>query len=124
MFKKIISTVILSMVLVCGCFAQNSMYSGNSNGSTYLSSNVNSSDDYYYIVAIQIAQTHFSLDLEDILKDEINKITIEVPVDKSYYDSVYIGEKINDDFRIGSFIMNGSIGNWSVKIIDKRIEKK
>ena len=44
-----------------------------------------------YVVTFCIKQTHFTLDLEEHLKDSMNEITIEIPVDKEYYDSVSIG---------------------------------
>ena len=74
-----------------------------------------------YVVTFCIKQTHFTLDLEEHLKDSMNEITIEILVDKEYYDSVSIGDKINDDFRIGSLIMHGSYGKWSVTIAGKEI---
>ena len=51
----------------------------------------------------------------------MNDIDIQLPVDKEFYESVEIGSVINDSFRMGSFVMNGSFGNWKIKITDKRI---
>lgn len=74
-----------------------------------------------YVITFCIKQTHFTLDLEEHLKDSLNEITIEIPVDKEYYDSVSIGDVINDDFRVGSLIMHGSYGNWSISVAEKEI---
>ena len=75
-----------------------------------------------YIVTFNIKQSHFTLDIGQHLKDEMNDISIQIPVDKEYYDSVQIGDTIADDFRVGSLIMKGSFGNWNVTVEDKTIE--
>lgn len=77
-------------------------------------------DDYYYVVTFECSQSHYTLDLSEHLKDSMNKVKFEVPVDKDFYDKVKVGDTINDSFRMGSFIMKGSIGKWKVKIVDKR----
>lgn len=75
-----------------------------------------------YFVTINIAQSHFTLDLMEHLKDSMNDVNIEIMVDKDYYDSVEIGENLEDSFRWGSFIRSGSIGSWDIKVADKRTE--
>ena len=67
-----------------------------------------------YVITFNIKQTHFTLDLGEHLKDAMNDISIEIPVDKEYYDSVEIGDTIDNSFRVGSFIWKGSFGNWKV----------
>lgn len=74
-----------------------------------------------YVITLCIKQTHFTLDLKEHLKDSINEITIEIPVDKDYYDSVSIGDVINDEFRMGSLILHGSYGNWEITVTGKEI---
>lgn len=81
-------------------------------------------DANYYIVEFEIKQSHFSLDISEHLKDSINKLTFEVPVDKDYYNKVYIGQEINDSFRMGSFVMKGSIGKWKIIVRNKYIKHK
>lgn len=75
-----------------------------------------------YVVTLEIKQTHYTLDLEQHLKDEMNEITIQIPVDKEYYDSVSVGTVINDSFRMGSMIIKGSFGKWKVTVKDKSIQ--
>ena len=75
-----------------------------------------------YIVTFNIKQNHFSLDLSEHMKDEMNDISIQIPVDKDYYDSVNIGDTIADDFRMGSLIMKGSFGNWDITVENKEIQ--
>ena len=74
-----------------------------------------------YVVTFRIKQSHFTLDISEHIKDSMNEITIEIPVDKEYYDSVSVGNTVNDDFRVGSLIMHGSFGNWKVTVDKKEI---
>lgn len=75
-----------------------------------------------YIITFSLKQSHFTLDIGEHLKDSMNEITIQIPVDKEYYDSVNVGDKIADDFRVGSLIMSGSFGNWNITVKDKEIQ--
>lgn len=74
-----------------------------------------------YIITFRIKQTHLTLDIGEHLKDSMNEITIEIPVDKEYYDSLSAGDTINDEFRMGSLIMHGSFGSWKVTVDNKEI---
>ena len=74
-----------------------------------------------YVITFNIKQTHFTLDIGEHLKDSMNDISIEIPVDKEYYDSVEVGDVIDDSFRVGSFIWKGSFGNWKVTVESKDI---
>lgn len=75
-----------------------------------------------YVVTFNIKQSHFTLDIGQHLKDAMNDISIQIPVDKEYYDSVEIGDTIADDFRMGSLIFKGSFGNWNITVEDKRVQ--
>lgn len=74
-----------------------------------------------YVVTFNIRQSHFTLSIGEHLKDELNDISIQIPVDKEYYNSVEIGDVIADDFRVGSFIFKGSYGSWLITIENKEI---
>lgn len=74
-----------------------------------------------YIVTINIKQSHFALDIENNIKDELNDIDIEIPVDKEFYDKVTIGTVLDDSFRMGSLILKGSFGKWNITVSDKEI---
>ena len=81
--------------------------------------------DYnYYIVELEIKQSHFTLDLTEHAKDAMNKLTLEIPVDKDYYDNVYVGQEISNNFRMGSLLMKGSFGKWKVTVKNKYIKRK
>ena len=74
-----------------------------------------------YVITLNIRQTHFTLDIGQHLKDSMNDISIQIPVDKEYFDSVKVGDIIDDSFRMGSFIFKGSWGNWKITVEDKDI---
>lgn len=75
-----------------------------------------------YVVTFNIRQSHFTLDIGQHLKDGMNSISIQIPVDKEYYDSVEVGDTIADDFRMGSFIFKGSFGTWDITVEDKSVQ--
>lgn len=77
-------------------------------------------DDIIYILELEISQSHFTLDLEEHLKDSMNKITIPIQVSEEYYYSIEEGDTLSNEFRIGSLIFKGSIGSWDIKVIDKQ----
>lgn len=74
-----------------------------------------------YILKINLKQSHMSLDIKKHMKDAMNSIDFELPVDKDFYNSVSVGTNIVDNFRTGSFILNGSLGKWDMKIKGKEI---
>lgn len=74
-----------------------------------------------YVVTINIKQKHTIFDFENNIKDEMNAISIQIPTDKEYYDSVKVGDVIDDSFRMGSLVVSGSIGSWDITVEDKEI---
>lgn len=75
-----------------------------------------------YVLTLEIKQSHISLDISEYLKDSMNAMEIQIPVDKEYYDSVEVGQNIMDEFRMGSFIFKGTFGNFKVTVTDKEIQ--
>lgn len=80
-------------------------------------------DTPLYILTLELSQSHFTLDIGEHIKDAMNAIEFDIPVDKSFYDEVNVGDEIVDDFRAGSFIMNGSLGDWEMEVTHKKITK-
>lgn len=74
-----------------------------------------------YIMKINIAQSHFTLDLGEHLKDTMNDIDLYIEVSEEYYNKYNVGDTIADDFRVGSLIFKGSFGNWKIKVTEKQI---
>ena len=77
-----------------------------------------------YIIKIRLKQAHFSLSIKQHLKNAVNAIDFEIPVDKEFYDSVSKGTEIIDDFRFGSLILSGSFGDWEMTVKDKEIRER
>jgi hypothetical protein len=78
-----------------------------------------------YIVKIKIHQTTYTLDLEEHIKNKINDIEFEIPVDKSYYDNCSIGQKVSDPgLKLGSLLVDGDFSKLKVKITGKRTVKR
>ncbi len=74
-----------------------------------------------YVITFNIKQEHYSLDISQHLKDSMNDVSISIPVDKEYYDSVEVGDIIDDSFRVGSAIFKGSFGSWNISVENKEI---
>ena len=74
-----------------------------------------------YVLTLNIKQVHYTLDITEHLKDSVNDLSIQIPVDKEYYDSVEVGDTIDDSFRMGSFIFKGSFGSWDITVENKEI---
>lgn len=81
-------------------------------------------NNFYYVLTLEVRQTHISLDFTEHLKDMANKLTIEIPVDKDYYDNCFIGKDIAKEFRVGSLLTKGSFGNLRIRVIDKKTIRK
>lgn len=75
-----------------------------------------------YVVTINVSQTHAIWEMKDAWKDSMNDVDIDIPVSKEFYDSVEVGTVLDDSFRMGSFVMNGSVGSWNITVSDKKIE--
>lgn len=75
-----------------------------------------------YVLTLKIKQSHFSLDISEHMKDSMNAMEIQIPVDREYYDSVEVGQNIADEFRMGSFVFRGTIGNFKVTVAEKEIQ--
>jgi hypothetical protein len=80
-------------------------------------------DTPLYVLSLKLSQSHFTLDITEHMKDAMNAIEFDIPVDKDFYDNVKIGDEILDNFRMGSFIMNGSFGDWEMEVKHKKVIK-
>ena len=79
-------------------------------------------DDIVYV--IELSQSHYTVDLNEHMKDLLNKITIPIQVSKEYYFSVKEGEILKNEFRVGSLIFKNSSGSWDIKVTSKEIVNK
>lgn len=76
-----------------------------------------------YIVQLEIKQSTFTLDIFEHIKNKINAVRLEIPVDKKFYDSVKIGQEINSSFKYGSLAFNGDFSTLKVRVVGKRVQK-
>ena len=83
-----------------------------------------SKDDVSYIIEIEISQAHYNFDIDELLSDAMNAITIPVEVSQEYYYSVDVGDTLNSDLRIGSVVFKGSFGSWNIIVKDKETVEK
>jgi len=77
-----------------------------------------------YILTFELKQARLSFNPLSHIRDKINAIEFELPVDKEFYDSIDVGDLIIDKFRAGSFVLRGSFSNWRMSVINKRIAKQ
>lgn len=75
-----------------------------------------------YIVKFRIKQSTFTLDIGEHIKNGMNAIELELPVNKSFYDKVSIGTEISNSFKMGSLLFNGDFSNLHMTVTGKRIE--
>lgn len=83
---------------------------------------INSGREPKYIVKFRIKQGTFTLDIFEHIKNEVNAIDIEVPVDKDFYNRLSVGQDITNAFKYGSLIFNGDFSTLHMKVTGKRIE--
>ena len=74
-----------------------------------------------YILKLHLQQSHLSLSIKKHIKDAMNSIDFEIPVDKEFFDSVSKGASIVDKFRFGSLVLTGSFGDWEMTVKDKEV---
>ena len=78
-----------------------------------------------YIVRIKIHQTTYSLSVSEHIKNKMNDVEFEIPVDKEYYDNCYIDQTVTDPgLKIGSLLRDGDFSKLKVKITGKRTVKR
>ena len=75
-----------------------------------------------YFLKLRLKQSHLSLSIKKHVKDAMNAIEFELPVDKDFYDSVSEGTEIIDKFRFGSFILYGNLGDWEMTVKEKYVK--
>lgn len=75
-----------------------------------------------YIVKFEIKQGTFTLDPWEHIKNSMNAIEVEIPVDKDYYNALKIDQDLTDAFKWGSLVMDGDFSNLHMRVVSKRIE--
>nr|WP_293837992.1 hypothetical protein [uncultured Arsenicibacter sp.] len=76
-----------------------------------------------YILKLRLKQSSFSLSIKKHIRNAVNAVEFELPVDKDFYDSVSEGTEIVDKFRFGSLVLYGSLGDWEMTVKGKEIRQ-
>lgn len=76
-----------------------------------------------YIVKFKIKQGTFTLDIFEHIKNNVNSIEIELPVNRDFYNRLSIGQDLTDQFKWGSLIFDGDFSTLHMRVIGKRIER-
>ena len=76
-----------------------------------------------YLLTLEIKQSTFTLDLAEHAKNDINAITLHIPVSYTFYNKVSIGQNISEEFKYGSLILNGDFSKLKVKVKNKEIKR-
>lgn len=75
-----------------------------------------------YLVKFKIKQGTFSLSIGEHIKNEANAIEMEMPVSREFYNQLSVGDDLLDNFKAGSFWIDGDLSWLHMKVISKRIK--
>lgn len=75
-----------------------------------------------YIVKFEIKQGTFTIDLGEHIKNNMNAIEVEFPVNKEFYNRLSIGQDLTDSFKWGSLVFDGDFSNLHMRVKAKRME--
>lgn len=82
-----------------------------------------SNSEPVYLLTLEIKQSTFTINLAEHAKNAINAISMQIPVSKTFYDSVSVGQSISKEFKYGSMILNGDFSKLKVKVKNKEIKR-
>lgn len=82
-----------------------------------------SNSEPIYLLTLEIKQSTFTLNLAEHAKNAINAISMQIPVSKTFYDSVSIGQNISEEFKYGSLVLNRDFSKLKVKVKNKEIKR-
>jgi hypothetical protein len=76
------------------------------------------------LVTLEIYQSTFTLNIGEHIKNKVNKIKIQLPVDPIFYNDIKIGDDVFDKMKWGSFLFDGDISSLHAKVIEKNIRPR
>lgn len=78
-----------------------------------------------YIISVRIHQTTYSLSISEHVKNKLNDVVFEIPVDKSYYDKCRVGQEVTDaGLKMGSLLRDGDFSKLKITVEGKRMVKR
>jgi hypothetical protein len=78
--------------------------------------------DAHCVLTLEVRQQHYTLDPLEHIKDRMNDLQFDVPVEQSFCDAVSVGDVLSRRFRWGSWLIRQNYGGWSVSVVGKRTE--
>lgn len=72
-----------------------------------------------YMVRIDIRNSSFSLDIGKHIRNAMNAVQMDIPVDKEFYNAVKEGQELKSGFKTASFVMKGSISSIKISCVKK-----
>ena len=73
-----------------------------------------------FILKLKIKQRSYSLNPWTHAKNAMNAMEFEIPVNEEYYNHHNVGDELASDFRVGSAIMHGAMGELVIRVSEKR----
>ncbi len=73
------------------------------------------------VLTLEVSQLHWTLDPVEHLKDHINALQFDIPADPGFCKDVKLGTVLDEKFRWGSWLLRQNYGQWSVRVVGKRI---
>lgn len=73
------------------------------------------------LLTLEVRQLHWTLDPLEHVKDHINALQFDIPADPDFCRDVNVGTLLDDKFRWGSWLFRQNYGQWSVRVVGKRI---
>lgn len=89
----------------------------------YITNTIYLYDTNKYILTLKLKESSFTLNIGKHIKNSMNAITFELPVDKRFYDEVSVGNEIIDEFKTASFWLKGNIGSYHMIVEKKTIRR-
>ena len=73
------------------------------------------------LLTLEVRQLHWTLDPLEHAKDHINALQFDLPAEPAFCKDVKVGTLLDEKFRWGSWLFRQNYGQWSVRVVGKRI---
>ncbi len=77
------------------------------------------SDPNHYVLTLKVKQSTFTLSISEHIKNSMNAIEFNIPVEKSFWESQSIGSELSNRWKPGSLIFNGDFSKLKVTVTNK-----
>ena len=94
--KKIILTILFTIAISAAC-----------------------EDPYHYVLTLKVKQSTFTLSISEHIKNSMNAIEFNIPVEKSFWENQSIGNQLSNEWKPGSLIFNGDFSKLKVTVSNK-----